>query len=78
MESPAPIATDIIPPGAGHAQVEVLRRSAMWRRPGIRLAAASREPESLCAGTLPSLLRGTCDSGAADSGAARTDRGTDA
>lgn len=54
--SPA-IQTDIVLLGAGHAHVEVLRRFAMRRQPGVRLTLISREPETPYSGMLPGLIR---------------------
>src|SRR5277367_4768368 len=54
--SPA-IQTDIVLLGAGHAHVEVLRRFAMQRQPGVRLTLISREPETPYSGMLPGLIR---------------------
>jgi selenide,water dikinase len=58
MQPSAPIATDIILLGAGHAHVEVLRRFAMRREPGVRLTLIGREPETPYTGMLPGLIRG--------------------
>ena len=58
MESPPPIATDLVLLGAGHAHVEVLRRFAMRRAPGVRLTLIGREPHTPYSGMLPGLLRG--------------------
>jgi selenide,water dikinase len=54
----APIATDIVLLGAGHAHVEVLRRFAMRPEPGVRLTLIGREPETPYTGMLPGLIRG--------------------
>ena len=53
-----PITTDIVLLGAGHAHVEVLRRFAMRREPGVRLTLIGREPETPYTGMLPGLIRG--------------------
>jgi selenide,water dikinase len=58
MQPRAPIATDIVLLGAGHAHVEVLRRFAMRREPGVRLTLIGREPETPYTGMLPGLIRG--------------------
>jgi selenide, water dikinase len=57
MHPPAPIATDIVLLGAGHAHVEVLRRFAMRPEPGVRLTLIGREPETPYSGMLPGLIR---------------------
>lgn len=54
----APVKTDIVLLGAGHAHVEVLRRFAMRREPGVRLTLIGREPETPYTGMLPGLIRG--------------------
>src|SRR5919199_2559675 len=58
MQSRAPIETDILLLGAGHAHVEVLRRFAMRPEPGVRLTLIGREPETPYSGMLPGLIRG--------------------
>src|SRR4051812_7724848 len=58
MQIRVPIATDIVLLGAGHAHVEVLRRFAMRREPGVRLTLIGREPETPYTGMLPGLIRG--------------------
>src|ERR1700722_6171992 len=58
MQPQAPITTDIVLLGAGHAHVEVLRRFAMRREPGVRLTLIGREPETPYTGMLPGLIRG--------------------
>ncbi|HEY4040440.1 MAG TPA: selenide, water dikinase SelD [Rhodopila sp.] len=57
MQPPRPIQTDIVLLGAGHAHVEVLRRFAMRREPGVRLTLIGREPETPYSGMLPGLIR---------------------
>src|ERR1700723_2401778 len=57
MQPQAPITTDIVLLGAGHANVEVLRRFAMRREPTIRLTLIGREPETPYSGMLPGLIR---------------------
>jgi len=54
----APITTDLVLLGAGHAHVEVLRRFAMRPEPGVRLTLIGREPETPYTGMLPGLIRG--------------------
>ena len=58
MQPPAPIRTDILLLGAGHAHVAVLRRFAMRPQPGVRLTLVGREPETPYSGMLPGLIRG--------------------
>jgi selenide, water dikinase len=58
MQSRAPITTDLVLLGAGHAHVEVLRRFAMRPEPGVRLTLIGREPETPYTGMLPGLIRG--------------------
>ena len=58
MQPPAPITTDIVLLGAGHAHVEVLRRFAMRPQAGVRLTLIGREPETPYTGMLPGLIRG--------------------
>jgi selenide,water dikinase len=58
MQPRAPIATDLVLLGAGHAHVEVLRRFAMRPEPGVRLTLIGREPETPYTGMLPGLIRG--------------------
>jgi selenide,water dikinase len=58
MQPRAPITTDLVLLGAGHAHVEVLRRFAMRREPGVRLTLIGREPETPYTGMLPGLIRG--------------------
>ena len=57
MQPSAPVETDIVLLGAGHAHVEVLRRFAMRPEPGVRLTLISREPETPYSGMLPGLIR---------------------
>lgn len=58
MQPHAPITTDLVLLGAGHAHVEVLRRFALRREPGVRLTVIGREPETPYTGMLPGLIRG--------------------
>src|ERR1700719_1304514 len=58
MQPRAPIVTDLVLLGAGHAHVEVLRRFAMRPEPGVRLTLIGREPETPYTGMLPGLIRG--------------------
>ena len=76
MQPRAPIATDLVLLGAGHAHVEVLRRFAMRPEPGVRLTLIGREPETPYTGMLPGLIRGdyTLRAGAYRPGAARRQR----
>ncbi len=54
----APLTTDIVLLGAGHAHVEVLRRHAMRPTPGVRLTLIAREAQTPYSGMLPGLIRG--------------------
>jgi selenide,water dikinase len=58
MQARAPVTTDLVLLGAGHAHVEVLRRFAMRPEPGVRLTLIGREPETPYTGMLPGLIRG--------------------
>jgi len=58
MISSGVIKTDIVLLGAGHANLEVLRRFAMRPEPGVRLTLIGREPETPYSGMLPGLIRG--------------------
>ena len=58
MQPATPITTDLVLLGAGHAHVEVLRRFAMRREPGLRLTLIGREAETPYTGMLPGLIRG--------------------
>ncbi|HTI79655.1 MAG TPA: selenide, water dikinase SelD [Acetobacteraceae bacterium] len=58
MQPRAPITTDLVLLGAGHAHVEVIRRFAMRPEPGVRLTLIGREPETPYTGMLPGLIRG--------------------
>src|SRR6185437_1197754 len=58
MQQQPPITTDLVLLGAGHAHVEVLRRFATRREPGLRVTIVSREPHTPYSGMLPGLIRG--------------------
>ncbi len=58
MQPVAPITTDLVLLGAGHAHVEVLRRFAMRAERGVRLTLIAREPHTPYSGMLPGLIRG--------------------
>ncbi len=58
MQPRAPITTDLVLLGAGHAHVEVIRRFAMRPEPGVRITLIGREPETPYTGMLPGLIRG--------------------
>ena len=58
MKPTAPVETDIVLLGAGHAHVEVLRAFAMKPEPGVRLTLIGREPATPYSGMLPGLIRG--------------------
>lgn len=61
MKPTAPVETDIVLLGAGHAHVEVLRAFAMKPEPGVRLTLIGREPATPYSGMLPGLIRGDWD-----------------
>jgi len=62
MKISAPVATDIVLLGAGHAHVEVLRQATMRRATslalGVRLTLIAREGHTPYSGMLPGLIRG--------------------
>ncbi len=58
MRRYGPITTDLVLLGAGHAHVEVLRRLAMRKEPGLRLTLIGGEPETPYSDMLPGLIRG--------------------
>src|SRR5690349_22781033 len=57
MQPRAPISSDLVLLGAGHAHVEVLRRFAMRPEPGLRITLIGREAETPYSGMLPGLIR---------------------
>jgi selenide, water dikinase len=58
MQPRAPVATDIVLLGAGHAHAEVLRQAAMRPVAGLRYTLIAREPDTPYSGMLPGLIRG--------------------
>ena len=52
----APVRTDILLVGGGHAHVEVLRRFGMKPEPGVRLTLIAREPLTPYSGMVPGLM----------------------
>ena len=61
MKADAPITTDIVLIGGGHAHVEVLRRFAMEPEPGVRLTVVARDTFTPYSGMLPGYLAGHYD-----------------
>ena len=58
MQPRAPVATDVVLLGAGHAHVEVLRQAAMRPAAGLRYTLIAREADTPYSGMLPGLIRG--------------------
>ncbi len=58
MRPGAPIATDLVLLGGGHAHVEVLRRLGQRPVPGLRVTLVAREPLTPYSGLLPAVIRG--------------------
>jgi selenide,water dikinase len=58
MPSCAPIITDLVLLGAGHAHLEVLREFATQPEPGVRLTLVGRELETPSTGMVSGLIRG--------------------
>ncbi len=58
MLARAPVQTDLVLLGAGHAHAEVLRQAAMHPQPGVRLTLIAREADTPYSGMLPGLIRG--------------------
>src|ERR1043166_10199495 len=58
MQSTAPVRTDIVLVGGGHAHVHVLTAFAMRPEPGVRLTLVTRDLETPYSGMLPGLIAG--------------------
>ena len=71
MQQAFPVSADLVLLGAGHANVEVLRRAAMRPIPGLRITLITREAQTPYSGMLPALLRGEVDFDAAHIDCAR-------
>ena len=54
----APITTDIVLLGGGHAHVDVIKRFGMRPEPGVRLTLVTRDVMTPYSGMIPGLLRG--------------------
>ena len=68
---PRQATTDLVLLGAGHAHVEVLRRHAKRKLPGLRVTLVAREPHTPYSGMLPGLIRREYDFDAAHIDCAR-------
>jgi selenide,water dikinase len=58
MQNTAPVRTDIVLVGGGHAHVHVLTAFAMRPEPGVRLTLIARDLEMPYSGMLPGLIAG--------------------
>jgi len=58
MQSSAPVRTDIVLVGGGHAHVHVLTAFAMRPEPGVRLTLLTRDLETPYSGMLPGCIAG--------------------
>ena len=58
MTPEVPYVRDLLVLGAGHANVEVLRRFGKRPEPGVRITAVAREPHTPYSGMLPGYLAG--------------------
>ena len=58
MTSPAPVHTDIVLLGGGHAHVHVLTAFAKLPEPGVRLTLVTRDLKTPYSGMLPGVVAG--------------------